>query len=76
MDESNAKVMWCPFSRVSSPILDTTRTWGSAHPKIGAETANRGGDPALTRCLGSGCMAWRWRSRRMGRGYCGLVGAE
>lgn len=42
MTEDEAKTKWCPFARVSTPILDATRTWGGTHPKIGAETANRG----------------------------------
>lgn len=59
MTEDEAKTKWCPYSVVSRPILDTTRTWGGYHPRIGAESSNRGCDPEETRCIAAACMAWR-----------------
>lgn len=47
MTEEDAKTKWCPFTRL---IADN-----------GGLTANRSDSlPDITRCMGSGCMAWRW----------------
>jgi hypothetical protein len=67
--EDEAKTKWCPFARISSPIYDKTRTWGGHHPKIGAETANRGArEEQWPLCIGSACMAWRWAGYRAADG--------
>ena len=55
MTEDEAKTKWCPFARVS--LHD-----GEA---IGNHAANRfpvnTGGEMYSRCIGSECMAWRWK---------------
>lgn len=77
--ENEAKNKWCPFARV-----------GVYHG--GACTAvNRHPEPSVredTKCIGSGCMAWRWKNgvtpeqaakwekplkAEELKGYCGLA---
>lgn len=88
--ESDAKKLWCPFSRVLPDLVVATGT-----PNRGYQM---GGALENCRCLGSGCAAWRWAAefdgtfnthltgphlettsktpnlRRSDRGYCGLAG--
>lgn len=54
MTEEEAKTKWCPFTRV----VGFTTQGGSRSQGF---SANRDllGAP-LGRCIGSGCMAWRW----------------
>lgn len=78
MTEDEAKTKWCPFVRVYS-VAD------GEHPSAPNGSWNRHQADGLseTRCIGSACMAWRWRETR-GRvketgeaapfdGYCGLA---
>lgn len=66
MTEDEAETKWCPFARVASPILDTTRTWNGSNPKIGAETVNRGRrQDEWPLCIASTCMAWRWTGKNV-----------
>lgn len=75
MTEEEAKTKWCPFSRFYS----TTGAF------------NRSGDgiDRASKCIGSGCMAWRWikdpvtdlfthgkelPDYKGEHGYCGLAG--
>lgn len=83
--EKKARTKWCPFVRVGGPVGN----------KGQGTSANRspGQHPASDSdflCLGSGCMAWRWKSEltryvrtpsgmtptltKRVRGYCGLAG--
>lgn len=67
MYERDAMRKWCPFSIVSQRETSTTGSGLST-----AVSVNRGID-LDNKCLGAGCMAWRWvdESRRIG--YCGLA---
>jgi len=75
--EDEAKTMWCPFARVP---------FGN-----GAVNGNRGFEGHSSQkeslCIGSACMAWRWKhsggdhnaigeptSLVLPHGYCGLAG--
>ena len=72
MTEDEAKTKWCPFSRsatnddasINRPGTDT------AEAEVQFLRDN-------TRCIASGCMAWRWRALNTGprEGCCGLAGA-
>ncbi len=59
LTEEDAKTKWCPFSR--------TMVWRNSLGGSSATAVNRWADedgPALPTaciCLGSGCMAWRWK---------------
>jgi hypothetical protein len=73
MTEGDAKRKWCPFSRYAYPDGAT----GNREPD------NKYVHPftlAATRCLGSGCMGWRWdvsacqKGPDVDEGYCGLAG--
>lgn len=78
MTEDEAKEKWCPFVRVV--IGPDNPAWQ------GLMLTNRGDIPAdntHTLCIGSACMAWRWRHKPApedpfapsdGDGYCGLAG--
>jgi hypothetical protein len=62
MTEEEAAQRWCPFARVPATAVNRV-PGGQAHP--------------AARCLGSGCMAWRWRDTGRGEGddgVCGLAG--
>ena len=85
MTEAEALTKWCPEARVSlyHRATDANRMvrYGSGE---GSEDFQE--FLAQTRCLGSGCMAWRWRTEPLnpaiqgspallaGDGYCGKAG--
>lgn len=60
MDETTAKTKWCPFSVV--------RDAGGGGPVNRMSSRDE-----QTRCLGTGCMAWRGTAQS---GYCGLAGRD
>ena len=73
MTEDRAATKWCPFSRVAlvqGMAANRTATMGTGgYADVQEET----------RCLGSGCMAWRWdqvvpSSPSLSEGHCGLAG--
>lgn len=76
MTEDEAKKRWCPFSM--------TFGHGVSLNRINFDAAQSPDVRKQTRCLGSGCMAWRWeiadtadgRGIEMSKtyGYCGLAG--
>jgi hypothetical protein len=77
MTEDEARKMWCPFVRVADS-LDAT-------PPAANCTAGPDADrtPDWASCVGSLCMAWRWKKFDSARfmsadgeyvGYCGLAG--
>lgn len=52
MTEDEAKTKWCPFARVGSEktgIGSINRDWAIVEKTMAAN------------CIGSTCMAWRWR---------------
>ena len=65
MTEEEAKDKWCPQSQ-----LDTQIT----------VSGNRLQQVNMGNCIGSACMAWRWRlppfanEPKGGDGFCGLAG--
>lgn len=68
--EDEAKTKWCPFGRLSVTDEPAANRWGN-------------GSDQETKCIGSGCMAWRWGdkinvghggAKTIERGYCGLAG--
>lgn len=79
MTEDEAKKLWCPHARI-----------GVTNSEGGGFSVNRAGPSvplrSLDRCLGFGCMAWRWTDiiEAQGQsipmpqgnphGYCGLAG--
>ena len=75
MTEEEAKQRWCPQTRVSlyhrSTDANRMARYGS-----GVDSEDMQAFQAATRCLGSGCMAWRWDLSNLGHttGRCGLAG--
>lgn len=84
LTEDQARVKWCPMARVA-PEGDQN-VWNRSRIDVGAqENVHQRPDRvvAMSRCIGSDCMAWRWldpasdpavvpESAR--RGFCGLAG--
>lgn len=69
-----AKKEWCPFARYPGAGIHN-------NAPVGINRAPGQSLPPEARCLGPGCMAWRWKhaesagepaSERVG--YCGLAG--
>lgn len=71
MTEDEAKLLWCPEARVS---LYHRSTDANRMVRYGSGEGSEDHQAFLkeTRCLGSGCMAWRWSNRATG--YCGKAG--
>ena len=71
MTEEEAKLKWCPMSRVAIPQRDVRNN------TVGHTVANRLDDhkfPFHSACIGSNCMMWRWHGPHdEKRGYCGLA---
>lgn len=74
MTEEEAKTKWCPAARVDSTAAN--------RPNPGPNCDTTAGWPP---CIGSACMAWRWKRERMHdtsehymdsttEGRCGLAG--
>ena len=72
MTEAEAKTKWCPMVRFV--IGPQSSTWQES------ALDNRSGMTGESRCLASGCMAWRTHpgasdyQRAEPTGYCGLAG--
>lgn len=66
MTEAQARVRWCPLSRVEGDKFDPT-----------AGNRDREGPHDAARCVGPSCMLWVWdrfnRFRRTPTGRCGLA---
>lgn len=69
MKEQEAKTKWCPFARTALNEWASINRAGTV-----AIEANRGTDVIEeTRCIASGCMAWRWTDLDSDDGFCGLA---
>jgi hypothetical protein len=79
MTEEEAKTKWCPHVRYKSSRGEGINRW--------QEGMDAQYNPDHSRCIGSACMAWRWRvmpgplevgvhatTNNPGDGYCGLAG--
>lgn len=79
MTEDEAKTRWCPFVR---NVIDSADYAAGNRFDTSSESLQQ-----MTRCIGSGCMAWRWTLEPrtethgsgltedfIGGGYCGLAG--
>lgn len=90
LTEKEAKEKWCPFARVFMGDWPQ-KTTGSACNRIMTTEPEEGQTSADNyildndnKCIGSDCMAWRWRRRYENddrdekishcTGYCGLAG--
>lgn len=71
MTEDKAKTKWCPFARIIGGKIDAA---GASSHRDGQTAFNRIVDeakwsvPVGGACIGSACMAWRWRTWKMGDG--------
>jgi hypothetical protein len=75
--------MWCPMARLrwmGGPVAFNrgnpgrwarvkNRIYGTLFPNLYWLLRTK-----FTRCLGSGCMMWRWTDREAKMGFCGLSG--
>lgn len=69
LTEDEAKKRWCPFART----LYVGKAGGIQPPSNRFSNPDgQENNPPDCRCIGSACMAWRWRLS--GDGYCGLAG--
>lgn len=75
LTEDDAKTRWCPAARVA-PVGEQN-LWNRSK----LDTGLPGGTDAdrhlrMSRCIGSACMAWRWKRADAPpeTGYCGLAG--
>jgi hypothetical protein len=75
--------MWCPFARafIASDVAGTPDGAAGVNRIVDKHTLSDTGAADLigAGCVGSMCMAWRWRSPKDedaedGKGYCGLAG--
>lgn len=68
MTEDEAKTKWCPMVRAGIDAGMAVNHHVDMRPK---------GDGVYdqSRCIGSGCMMWRWHSNegKGFKGYCGLA---
>lgn len=70
--KTEAGEKWCPFVRAPTAWFPPDAPAGT----VAAAAGNR--DYHDSRCIGPGCMAWRWQGgaqhsdRQLG--YCGLAG--
>lgn len=66
MIEEEAKTKWCPFVRLAAgEETPTGARLSTASPagfnRISAADGSVLSTPRTARCIGSACMAWRWR---------------
>lgn len=54
MTEEEAKQRWCPFVRLTGAEREWHTNRDPSMPSIPTDTQ-------AYRCIGSACMAWRWR---------------
>ena len=74
MTEQEAKTKWCPMVRAAKNV-QPVQLMGQANMDPASAR-----NPEQARCIGSGCMMWRWDGWPEGakvedkRGHCGLSG--
>lgn len=84
MTEQEAKTKWCPQSRTLDWVFENGRVGDELQIGAGAVNRDARGEP-MGRCIGSACMAWRWKNDPTGPqdpfgpepsydGWCGLAG--
>jgi hypothetical protein len=73
MTEEEAKTKWCPFARLIAEMRSNLGNVGFTESHNRRATEDGDGFPSAARCIGSSCMAWRWKSLNES-GYCGLAG--
>jgi len=66
--EDEAREKWCPHARM-------LESYGERASYNRAVSPSGGDEEASTKCIGSACMAWRWKPGDNRRGYCGLSGS-
>jgi len=77
--EKQAAEMWCPFVRHSDLQSDAGGSWNrgpAADNRVNLDPDGEG--EWACNCIGSRCMAWRWRESASSPnriGCCGLAGA-
>jgi hypothetical protein len=77
------KTMWCPMARIRwrSRVVAFNRSNPGPKDRL-INALFRTFFPRLHwlfrakyfRCMGSGCMMWRWADKNSQQGYCGLAG--
>ncbi|MBK8019807.1 MAG: hypothetical protein IPK20_26155 [Betaproteobacteria bacterium] len=75
--EKEAKTKWCPFTRVLLPVHQSGNRIGTFHKRIADDVDRKHYEEqeADCKCIGSGCMAWRWEVALSCRGaLAGRVG--
>jgi hypothetical protein len=67
MTEEEAKTKWCPNARIAM-IAHGESVSCASNRDISLLVAPNSFDPAtdVTKCLASGCMAWRWIDNELG----------
>lgn len=82
LTETEAKTKWCPFARVATQYAD-----GKPINRVGSDS-EESPVPVIemifdeSKCIGSDCMAWRWKTslptsfvpKPTSTGHCGLAG--
>lgn len=73
--ESEALTKWCPFVKARD-FFEGAGCSGNAHAFVIYDHISR--VPMDSRCIGSSCMAWRWKDELVrpatSQGFCGLAG--
>lgn len=82
--EAEARTRWCPHVRMARVYEATTLPQVVSYNRFATDEALADADGVEfegrdLRCLGSGCMMWRWKGLRWANGqseptgYCGLA---
>lgn len=80
MTEAEAKTKWCPLVRQVAVTPGKRESAAIGNRFIDESLADGGSfhNPIHSRCIGSDCMMWRWRSKvhdaNPSEGWCGAAG--
>ena len=69
--EDDARRRWCPMYRISIACDALGNTKYESNRDI--VTSDIDGNKQ-SRCIGSACMAWRWKNSASDHGFCGMAG--